>query len=409
MRILRFDSVGGASGDMILAALIDCGADVNVINKHISSLDIGAVKIEVSPFASHGLQGRKVIVSIPPKPADHAESHHHHRNLNDIIKLIEKSSINDAVKAMSIKVFTKLAKAEAKVHDTLPEQVHFHEVGAEDSIADIVGSCIALDLLKIDRVQTGPLPIGHGSVNCQHGVLPVPAPATVELLKEIPVVQADIAFELVTPTGAALISSWINDEILSNKIPPDSDGVIKAVGQGFGQAKLNNRPNLLRAMIVEYGTIAPALHDECLIIECNVDDTVPELLGALTQKLMSNGALDVFTTPIQMKKQRPGILLTVLCKPSDRDQILDLIFSESTTFGVREHMVKRTILERRHLEVNTPYGTIRVKIGSWKGRDITHAPEYEDCASCANKNNVSVRTVFEAASQAVRSTAGNGH
>jgi pyridinium-3,5-bisthiocarboxylic acid mononucleotide nickel chelatase len=391
MKILRFDSVGGASGDMILAALIGLGADVKAISRKIASMKIGAFKIQAKAFADRGLRGTQVKVLVP-------HSHHEHRGLSDIKRLIKRSKLSPGVKAMSIAVFERLGKVEAKVHGTSVEKIHFHEVGAMDSIIDIVGSCIALEMLGIDQVIVGPLPMGVGTISMEHGVLPNPAPATVELLKGHPVVQTDEPFELVTPTAAALLTQWAS--VASCQL-----SVVSCSANAFGHRRLKARVNLLRAIILEsvldnkQRTTGneQLTTDHCLVLETEIDDMNPQLIGALFNRLLAAGALDVFTTPVQMKKQRSGTLLTVLCHPEKRDALIDLIFRESTTFGIRESLTRRTILKRRHVTVKTRYGKVRVKVGTWKGKDITFSPEYEDCVRCAAARHVSVSAVYEAA------------
>jgi hypothetical protein len=402
MKILRFDSVGGASGDMILAGLIGLGADIKVISRRIASMKIGAFKIVKKPVSDRGVHGIQVEAIVP-------HSHHEHRSLSDIKRLIKNSKLSPRVKAMSAGVFERLGRAEAKVHRTSVEKIHFHEVGAMDSIIDIVGSCVALEMLGIDEVQVGPLPMGVGTIEAGHGVMPNPAPATVELLKGHPVVQTDEPFELVTPTGAALLTEWEGSGKREAEI---KETTVFATSNGFGHRKLNGRANLLRATILESDAeprtllrSAPCLSyagqaqttDHCLVLETEIDDMNPQLIGSLFNNLLAAGALDVFTTPVQMKKQRPGTLLTVLCHPDKRNEIIDLIFRESTTFGIREHMTQRTILARRHINVRTSYGKVRVKVGTWKGKDIAFSPEYEDCARIAKNRKVSVGMVIRSA------------
>jgi pyridinium-3,5-bisthiocarboxylic acid mononucleotide nickel chelatase len=387
VKVLQFDSIGGASGDMILGALIELGIDAAVIEKELSAISIGPFSIEASPSESHHLLGTQVTVKISGH--GHAE-----RRLRDIQSLIGGSKLPQAVKDASLRVFTRIGEAEAKVHGTTLDQIHFHEVGALDSIIDIVGCCLGLHLLKVDGVAVGPLPAGHGIITCAHGTFPNPAPATVELLKGHPIVQTDESKELVTPTGAALLSTWKTMDA-----PPPGSRVMKAA-HSFGHHQLEKRPNLLRAFLLEAeGASAP---ETCLVLECNLDDTTPELLGSLTQRLMEAGALDVFTTSVQMKKQRPGTLLTVLCTSGKRDGLLDLVFRESTTFGVREYETRRTVLERRFVEADTRYGRVRIKIGTWKGQDVTYAPEMEDCIARAREAGVAVRVVYESAVEAAQ-------
>jgi uncharacterized protein (TIGR00299 family) protein len=401
-RILWFDSVGGASGDMILAALIDLGADVEALNTALSALGAAHIRLTTQPHSDHGMHGLRVEVEAHEHEHGHGHAHDHgtaahahHRHLPDIRRLIEAAALPATTQQRTLAVFTRLAEAEARVHRTEPDRIHFHEVGALDAIADITGACHALGVLRVDAVGFAPLPMGHGTITCAHGVMPNPAPGTVELLKGLPVVSVDEPFELVTPTGAALLSTWRSLDALP------AGAILQATGHGFGRRTLQGRPNLLRATLFETAAV-PVDDTACLVIETNLDDTAPELVGALLQRLMAAGAYDAFATGIQMKKQRPGVLLTVLCAPERRDSFHDLIFRESTTFGVREHLTHRTMLAREIRDVTTPHGTVRVKVGRWQGQAITASPEYEDCVRCADAAGMSVRTVYEAAAAAAR-------
>lgn len=390
MKILRFDSVGGASGNMILGALIDLGANKNTIIEQLKTLGIEDFSLQAEQCLDGGFKGTKLIVDVH-------DVDHPHRHLADITDIINKSGISDRVKTDSIRVFQNLAKAEATVHNTTSDKIHFHEVGAMDAIIDITGTCIALELLEIDKVCVGPLPLGCGTTECAHGVIPIPVPATLELLRNHPVIQTSEPFELVTPTGAALLTSFNQPTTLQQEF------TVLSVGYGYGTRKLKARTNLIRATIMEScnSNINQAPANLCVVLETNIDDTIPELIGSLSDKLLKQGALDVFTTPISMKKQRPATLLTVICHPENKAELMDTIFTESTTFGIREYVSQRTCLERRHIEVNTPYGKVRVKIGSWQDRDITRSPEHADCVKRAEENNVPVRAVYEAAIQAI--------
>ncbi len=392
MRILQFDSTGGASGDMTLAALFDLGVSPDLVRAELAKLDVGEYRIEVQPADQNGMHGTRVDVHTEEHDHDH-HGHHAHRAFSDIRRMIESSGLAGGAKGRALSVFQRLAEAEALVHRTAVDEVRFHEVGAVDSIVDIVGACVALESLGVAGVAVGPLPAGYGTAHSAHGVLPIPAPATVELLKGMPVVQTDEPFELVTPTGAALLSTWKTLDA-----PPPGSRML-AVGYGFGRRKLNSRPNLLRACLLD-APEAAAEGAGCLVMECNIDDMAPELVGALVPRLLDAGALDAFVTPVQMKKQRPGVLLTVLCRPGSRALVLDVLFAESTTFGVREYDVRRTELDRRHVAVATPYGSVRVKIGSRGGRDVTRSPEYEDCRALADQQGVPLRAVYEAAAAA---------
>lgn len=388
MNVLRFDSIGGASGDMILATLCALGVEPNAIETSLQEFHLGSFRIVAAPHADRGMNGLRIAVEVP------RHEHGEHRTFADIRALISASRLPARVKDLSIGTFERLAVAEGKVHGIVPEKVHFHEVGAVDSIVDTVGACLALDMLRIDAVDVGPLPFGHGTISCAHGVLPNPAPATAELLKGHPLVPADEPFELVTPTGAALLMTW------KNALPAPAAGgalTIAAIGHGIGLRKLDTRANLLRALVLRSVAAPIAQSDECLVLECNLDDTTPEIIGALTSTLLQRGALDVFTTAVQMKKQRPGTLLTALCHAGQRDALIEAIFTESTTFGIREYLTHRTMLDRRVVEAATPYGPVRVKIGVWQGRDITRSPEHDDCVRQAQAHNVPVRAVYEAA------------
>ncbi len=423
MKHLHVDPVGGASGDMVLGALLDLGAPLEALRAPLAALRFGAFTLDAAPAAERGLRGTRVGVRLPGDAGhdhDHKHGHgrdHQHgqdrgrggaaahghahggrapqRGLREIRALLEAGALPAAVRDDSLRVFERLAEAEARVHGSQPEEVHFHEVGAADAIVDIVGACLARHALGIASVSVGPFPLGHGTVTCAHGVLPVPAPATVELLKGWPVQPDDEPFELVTPTGAALLTAWRTDAAIP------AGARLVAAGHGFGQRTLCHRPNLLRALLFETAPAAEAAApDDCRVLETNLDDLSPQLAGALLDRLLAAGALDAFLTPIQMKKQRPGVLLTVLCRPDRRAALLDVLFRESTTFGVREYPVARTVLEREHRHVDTPYGSVRVKIGYWQGEPVTAAPEYEDCRRAAARAGAPLRRVIEAAARA---------
>ena len=414
MKILKFDSVGGASGDMILGALLGLGVDRDALVRDLRALGAEHFDITLHPFQSHGITGVQAEVKAEEPHHHHDHDHHHdhghehthghdhghhhhhapHRGLKEITAMVRAAGLPAAVQQASLAVFQRIAEAEAKIHGTTVDQIHFHEVGALDSIVDVVGGCLALHRLGVEQVVVGPLPLGHGLIQCAHGTYPSPAPATVELLKGAAVCEVDEPFETVTPTGAALLTSWRNADAV-----PAGARVVE-VAYSFGHRRLKSRPNVLRATLLEFTAPLAAAPGACLVLECNLDDTTPELVGALTGRLLEAGALDVYTTPIQMKKQRPGVLLGVLCEPAAREALLDLIFRGCTTFGVREYPVTRTVLARRHETVQTPYGPVRVKIGTWKGDDVTRAPEFEDCAQAAKAHEVSVRAVYEAALRA---------
>ncbi len=384
---LHFESIGGASGDMILGALIGLGVSVEELNEELKSLNVDPFEIVVEEVVEQGMSGVRATVKVEEQHHHHDHGHHHGRHLSTILKLIGESGLPAAVKESASLVFQRIGEAEAAIHGIDIEKIHFHEVGAMDSIVDIAGCCLALHKLGVDGVSIRNLPQGHGTIECAHGTYPNPAPATLRLLEGFPVEEVDEPFELVTPTGAALISTWRTAEV-----PALGSHAVKTT-YSFGHRTLNHRPNLLRATLYEMAKDTTA--DECLVLECNLDDMTPELMGCLFDQLLEVGALDVFTTPVFMKKQRQGVLLTVLCIPADREKTLDLIFRESTTFGIRERLSKRTVLERGFQSVETSFGAVRVKIGKRNGEVLTASPEIEDCRTLAKENGVAVRTVYE--------------
>jgi pyridinium-3,5-bisthiocarboxylic acid mononucleotide nickel chelatase len=391
MNLLRFDSVGGASGDMILGALVDLGLDVREIEKELSCLDIEPFTIKAESSTDKHIAGTKVTVEIQKQHHTRHGHHHHARGLKDIEKLINQSKLSENVKTMTLKVFNRLANAEAKAHGCDREEIHFHEVGANDAIIDITGTCVCFNKLNVEKLLITSLPVGSGEITAAHGILPLPAPATLNLLNNIPITQTEEKHEMVTPTGAAILSTFKTERM--SDIPPST--VIKT-GYGLGHTQLDTRANLLRAALLE-----PVQTDntasKCTMLQFNVDDMSPELIGALSEKLREMEAIDLFITPVQMKKNRPGFEVTVLCRTEQKEQFTDLIFTEASTFGIREYEVKRSVLNRKTITVNTEYGPIGIKQGLWKGKVTIQAPEYEECVESAKRNAVAVRKVYEAA------------
>lgn len=391
MKTLFFDSLGGASGDMILGALCGLGIDPAELETALRTLPIDHFSITCEPFMSHGLQGVQAKVHVHEHRHEHNENHGHHhhgRHYGQIKEMIEKSALPEPVKVQAVAVFHRIAIAEAKMHGTTVEKIHFHEVGAMDSILDIVGSCLALHKLGVDQVAIRALPVGCGTVQCAHGTIPCPAPATLELLKGFAIDQTDEPFEMVTPTGAALLSEWKT----ADQAPAGSSPLETAYS--FGQRKLNQRPNLLRATIFE--SAASDETDTCYLLESNIDDLSPELIGVLTEALREN-ALDVWATPIQMKKQRPAVKVAALCTGDQKSDVTETFFRHSTTFGIREQEVKRTILKREFETVETEFGPIKIKCGYLNGECVTRAPELSDCERAAAEHKVPTRIVYTAA------------
>ena len=509
MKILHFDSVGGASGDMILGALAGLGVDLGALRRELTALlPDDHFEIRVEPFASYGINGQRASVIVeshahhhahdfpscgenpadciknkkckhglpldecvchPPKKKKkdkekalssievhethghhhdddekhhkkhkkhkhhhHDEDDHHHRGkhkkdkhghsheadfidahehvhgrtFKDIRNILKASSLPEPVKASALKVFTRLAEAEGKIHGKAPEDVHFHEVGAVDSIVDITGSCLALEMLGVDKISVSSLPIGHGLVKCAHGLYPLPAPATVELLKCMSVSVCDEDTELVTPTGAALLSTWKN----LDKLPENTQ--IKAVSYSFGKRELKGRPNLLRAVLyetLEEKKILKANESaETVMLECNVDDMSPEIMAHAFNSLLKAGALDVFSSPVFMKKQRQGILLSVLCVKKDAETLSEIVFRETSTLGIRETKLSRRVLERNFVTIKTSYGKIKIKEGILHGKTVTASPEYEDCVTAAEASGVPLKEIFRIAMESYSKEKGNG-
>jgi len=380
---LHFDSTGGAAGDMILGALLALGVPPREVEETLRSLCLEPFSLIQQPHQAGGLQGVQCHVHVPEEP-------HAHRHLEEIAALIEKSDLPEDVQRMSLSVFNRLAEAEATVHGTTPDQIHFHEVGALDSILDICGCCLTLHRLGISGVSCGPLPLGCGTMTCAHGQIPLPAPATLRLLEGMPTVQTNEPFELVTPTGAALLSTW-----KTAAAPPPGSIPLHSVFS-FGHRTLNQRPNLLRAALYQVPESNSETQESCILLETNLDDQTPELTGLLLEKLQPL-ALDVFSTPILMKKNRPGILVSVLCTEAQKTNCVETLFRESSTFGIREQTVRRHLLERDFTETQTPWGPVRIKRGFRNETLITSSPEISDCEQLAAQHHVPVKTVYQAA------------
>mgnify|MGYP000861048250 CR=1 FL=1 len=423
MKHLHLECVGGASGDMVLGALVALGADLDALREALRVLPLDPFTITAEPARSRGITGTRVSVAVagqpeaaePAEPVSPVHDHHHHahhaghdhghrhdhshthethdhaphRALSEIVQLLEGAGLPANVTARAVGIFCSLGHAEAKVHGVPVADIHFHEVGAADSILDITGACWALEQLGVASVSVGPIPLGHGAIRCAHGVYPNPAPATIELIQGLPVVQTDEPFELVTPTGAALLAGWRTVAA----IPPGA--VLVRAAYGVGRRELHHRPNVVRASLYELAVSAE--RDTCVVIECTLDDTTPELIGVLMEDVLAAGALDVTCTPVTMKKQRPGVVVSVLTEPERREVVIDRIFRGSTTFGVREYAVERTKLARAFETVATPYGPVRVKVGTWRGEVLTRSPEMADCQRVAAERGVAVRLVYEAA------------
>ncbi|MFL0267129.1 nickel pincer cofactor biosynthesis protein LarC [Candidatus Clostridium radicumherbarum] len=395
MKILYYDCFSGISGDMNLGALIDLGVNKDYIINELSKLNISGYKIEVSIDNRRGITGTRVDVILDIEEEHH---HHEHRNLKDVETIIDKSFLSDDVKSLSKKIFLKVAAAEAKIHGKPINEVHFHEVGALDSIVDIVGAAICLDYLKIDKILSSPVELGGGFVKCAHGIFPVPAPATTEILKNVPVKMGAVNFETTTPTGAAILAAAVTE--FNDK----KEFKIIKIAYGIGHRD-TEIPNVLRVYLGEVvaedilkkeeNTSRGKEIEDAVMIECNIDDMNPELYDFTMERLFKAGAMDVFLTPIIMKKGRPGIKLTVLSSEDLEAELTSIILRETTTLGVRKYLVKKTMLKREGSIINTRFGEIRIKTSFLNGEIIKVKPEYEDCKRIAYENNIPIRVVYE--------------
>ena len=405
---------------MTLGALVDVGVPPEILTEGLSTLKLDAeFSLHFKKATKHGITGTRAIVEVHPAHASHADSHHEHghahhhahdhehhnhghdhdhgptRHLSDIFKLLDDSDLDPEIRDTAKRVFDRLTEAEAKVHNMSKADVHLHEVSGIDSIVDIVGSVMGLAYLDVDAVYASPLSLGRGFVRCAHGLMPVPVPGTMELLKGVPIHQTDIPKELVTPTGAALITT------LSDEFGVMPQMRLDRVGYGAGTRDLEQRPNLLRLCLGEkisssrlQTTHHHAETDSVDIIETNVDDMSPEITGYVTSQLFEHGALDVFLIPIFMKKNRPATQITVLCPAVHRDELIELLLTETTTFGVRLSSANRVKLRRDFTRVETQWGTIQAKRGYLNDTLIKTVPEYEDCKRLAEQNNVPLRQIY---------------
>ncbi|MDX2030401.1 MAG: nickel pincer cofactor biosynthesis protein LarC [Blastocatellia bacterium] len=417
-RTLYLDCFAGASGDMLIGALLDCGLDFDLLKSNLKGLGVEGYELRLATVDRCGITAAKFDVVLgdePDEPHDHGHQHAHdhahphdhshhdhapvephlhagHRALSTIRRMIADAALSPGVKARAQTIFQRIGEAESKIHNIPIETVHFHEVGAVDSIVDIVGCCIGLEALGIERVISSPLHVGFGTFRCAHGIYPVPGPATTELLKGAPIYSKDIEGELMTPTGAAIIST------LAESYGHMPMMRIERIGYGAGTRTYPKFPNVLRAILGETQTDADETPDLVTVIEANLDDLNPQVFGHVMEQALAAGALDLFYTAVQMKKNRPGVLLTLLCRPADRPRMIDLLLRETTTLGVRHREERREILRREFLTVETPYGPIRLKLAkSRDGQTMNAAPEFEDCRAAALRHQVPLREVQMAA------------
>ncbi len=372
----------GISGDMTLGALVDAGCSVDVLRRELQGLEVAGWEISSEKVWKNGMAATQVRVK--------TEGTHTHRSLTTILGILHRSNLDTNVKERASAIFRKLGEAEAAVHDVPIEKIHFHEVGGVDAIVDIVGACIGFEELGFEKFACSALNIGGGTAKMAHGTLPVPAPATARLLLGKPTYSNGVQKELVTPTGAAIVAT------LCSHFGPQPTMKMSAIGYGAGTADLESQPNVLRLMAGDLAETTTDTHGGTIrVLEANLDDMNPQIFGYLLEKALAAGALDVFATPVQMKKNRPGTLVTVLCKPEDEAKFQEMLFAETTTLGLRSHLVERRALPREFVTVSTRFGEVRVKLSRAAGRVLQASPEFDDCRKLAEEKNVPLREVME--------------
>jgi uncharacterized protein (TIGR00299 family) protein len=379
VRAVHFDCFSGISGDMTLGALIDAGADAGAVRAGLNSFGL-PIRLEVARVRKGGFAATQVFI--------HAPEQEQHRFLPDVEEILGRGALSEAQRALALRIFRRLAEAESTVHGMPLERVHFHEVGALDSVADIAGVAIALDTLGIEHFTSRSVPTGSGTVKCAHGIMPIPTPGTAELLKGAPLAPSTIKAELTTPTGAAILAAtvteWTETPVMK----------VRSIGHGAGTKDFLDQPNLLRVFVGEMSQTNDGRADQVWVLETNLDDVTAEVVGYCFEQLFAAGALDVFSTPIQMKKNRPGVLLSVITPASAVDALEAILFRETETFGIRKYVVQRNKLQRESVIVETRWGPVKGKRGWRDDGPSVFTPEYEDCARVAREHGVPLRRVF---------------
>ena len=390
VKIAYFDCFAGAGGDMIVAAMLDAGLDAEFLKNQLATLGLKDIDLKITETTRAGLRAVGFVPVLPDQQ--------HHRNLQQITEIITKSRMSRKSRETAITIFNKIARAEAKVHNKAIQDIHFHEVGALDSIVDIVSAAIGLEALGAEQVYCSALSVGGGTVKCTHGLLPVPAPATAELLKDVPVIAGPAQVELLTPTAAAILTTIVDE------FCPLPAMKIETVGYGAGTLDSVEFPNILRLILGRQTTADSENADSVCLLDTNIDDTSGELLGCVTEKLFEQGALDVFSTPIYMKHNRPGVQLSIICRIADTQRLEQVLFEQAVTFGIRKQILQRSKLAREFVAVETEFGQIRIKTGSLNGKILSFKPEFSDCVCAAQKHNSSVKAVLDAAKNAYKKT-----
>ena len=390
MKGLYFDLIGGASGDMILGALIDAGLSIDELRDKLRGLNIPEFEVVSSQIDKNGFSAVKVDVKVTDQTPE--------RHLNEINEIIHQSNLSDSVKEQALWIFEIIAQTEARIHNKPIEQVHLHELGGTDTIIDVTGALIGLEILEVASIFCSPVPVGRGFINGAHGQIPLPAPATVSLLKGVPIYGREIEAELVTPTGAALLVELAED------FGPPPPMVIQSIGYGAGGRDLPI-PNLLRILVGDFKGTGTSTFERLLLLETNLDDLNPEIYPYVADRLFSEGALDVTMIPIQMKKNRPGTQIQVLCNHSQGEKLKSILFQETTTLGIRQYYVDRQVLARRIVSVPTQFGDIRVKVAITDQGAEKISPEYEDCRILAEESNLPITKIYHEALQAYQELA----
>ena len=378
-----FDCYSGISGDMILGAMVDLGVDIKEIRKALKNLDLKGYNLHSKKIQRNGLASTQITVETKKFKKQHSPPH---RSYSDIRKLISQSKLTSTVKSNSIEIFKRIAKVEAQIHNTTIQKIHFHEIGGTDSIVDIVGGVWAIESLNLDTIKSSPLNVGEGFVDCAHGRLPVPAPATLKLLKGIPVFSNGVKAELTTPTGAAMIGFY------AEKFDSIPTMTIASEGYGAGSRVIPSLPNLLRVLV---GNITIGKINNLVMIETNIDDMNPEIFETVMESLFSAGALDVYFSAIIMKKNRPATKISVLAECGSREKLSKILLTETSSFGVRFYSVDRLILDREIKKLKTPYGLIKIKLGKLDGKIVQAAPEFEDCKKVARAKKLPAKKIYD--------------
>lgn len=385
MTIAYVDCICGISGDMTLGGLIDVGVDLEALEQALRALRLDGWELKAEKVVKQGISATQVRVQAATARPEHGTP------FRRIEGIISESPLSSSVKARALKIFRKIAEAEGRIHNTPAEDVHFHELGGLDSIVDIVGAVVGFDALGVEAVYCSPIPMSHGQIECAHGLLPVPAPAVAEMAKGLPTRPLDVRGETVTPTGIAIVAG------LASGFGPWPAMTVGSVGYGAGSAEFGPIPNVLRIVVGEADERVGAHRDTVRLIEANIDDMSPEFYEVALERIFAAGALDVWLTPVQMKKGRPAVQLSVLCAPEKEPELSRAVFRNTTTLGVRVSELSRYCLPREHVEVETPYGRVRVKVARLDGEIVTQAPEYEDCKRAAEKHGVPLTEVYRAA------------